>query len=117
MVDLTSPAQPFSALVLAAGFGTRLSPLTKEIPKPLVPLGDRSLLATTLTELHAAGAGHLAVNTHHHAAQIREEVERLKFAVSLSHEETILGTAGGVKAALQLLPRQHLIVVNGDIVG
>ena len=54
-----------SALILAAGFGTRLRPLTLELPKPVVPVGDRPLLAHIAVACRAAGLSRLVVNAHH----------------------------------------------------
>src|SRR3954468_1702136 len=60
-----------SAIVLCAGFGTRLRPLTDELPKPLVPVGDRSILEHALASLEAAGISELSINVHHLAEQFR----------------------------------------------
>src|SRR5688500_17541887 len=82
----------FSAFVLAAGFGTRLRPLTDEIPKPLLPVGPEPLLLSTLRVLHEAGAAALGANVHHHAEKITNEIEHLSFNVHVNHELRILGT-------------------------
>lgn len=110
-----TPAPEFSALVLSAGFGTRLRPLTDEIPKPLVPIGDTPLLGRSLADLRAAGAKRLIVNVHHHAERIESYLATLEFAVHVSREERILGTAGGIARAH--LGPAPLLIVNGDIVG
>jgi len=104
-------------MVLSAGYGTRLRPLTDEIPKPLVPIGDTPLLGRHLMALHRAGARLLAVNTHHHAPQIVSYIEGLGFPVHVSHEDRILGTAGGIARVGGMLEEGPLVVVNGDIMG
>jgi mannose-1-phosphate guanylyltransferase len=106
---------PFSAFVLAAGYGSRLRPLTDEIPKPLLPVGPQPLLATTLRALHEAGADRLWVNVHHRHEQILSYISNLPFEVQVLHEPSILGTAGGL-AQVRGLATTPLVVVNGDIV-
>src|SRR5690606_3297501 len=95
--------RPFRALVLSAGFGTRLAPLTREIPKPLVPLGNRPLLHRTLEKLHELGAERLVVNVHHCADKIINSCNGLLFKVHVVHELNIRGTAGGISGARNLL--------------
>jgi mannose-1-phosphate guanylyltransferase len=105
----------FSAFVLAAGYGTRLRPLTDEIPKPLLPVGGEPLLLRTLRVLHEAGASELWINVHHMRDQFHSALQYLPFEVHVLHESRILGTAGGL-AAVRGQARLPLIVVNGDIV-
>jgi mannose-1-phosphate guanylyltransferase len=105
----------FSAFVLAAGYGTRLRPLTDEIPKPILPVGGQPLLATTLRVLHEAGAEQLWVNVHHKHEQIANVINTLGFEVHVLVEDRILGTAGGL-AQVRGLVGVPLVVVNGDIV-
>jgi len=105
----------FSAFVLAAGYGTRLRPLTDEIPKPLLPVGDAPLLATTLRALHEGGAAELWVNVHHKHDQIIQVIDSLPFKVQVSHELEILGTAGAL-AAVRGRIEPPVVLVNGDIV-
>lgn len=89
-------AAEFKALLVAAGTGTRLRPLTEVLPKCLMPINGMPLLGIWLELLRAAGAAEIIVNTHHHAALVREFVARSPYArlVTLAHEETLLGTAG-----------------------
>ncbi len=112
----------FMAMVLAAGYGTRLSPLTLELPKPLVPIGDRSLLAHVALGLARAGARRIVVNSHHLASAVADEVDRLRQGelegepeVVHVHEPQILGTAGGVANAAAALGPGDVVAVNGDI--
>lgn len=104
-------------MVLSAGFGTRLAPLTDEIPKPLVPVGNRPLLLRILENLHEQGAQRCLVNVHYHAEEISNLFRRLSVNVEVLHEEKILGTAGGIAAAASRVEQLPLVVINGDIVG
>jgi mannose-1-phosphate guanylyltransferase len=99
-------------MVLCAGQGTRLRPLTDELPKPLVPVGDRSVLEHVLDALAAAGFGRFVVNTHHRAADFDTFARP---GLALSHEPAILGTAGGVAHAAAALGPGPVLVHNGDI--
>lgn len=112
-----TPSAEFDAMVLSAGFGTRLRPLTDEIPKPLVPIGDTPLLGRSLAALYAAGAQRLVVNVHHHSEQIESYLGTLPLNIHVSREERILGTAGGIARVRALLGTAPLLIVNGDIVG
>jgi mannose-1-phosphate guanylyltransferase len=104
-------------MVLSAGFGTRLMPLTNELPKPLVPLANQPLLHRTLEKLHELGAEKLVVNVHHEYIKIVNSLNWLSFKVEVIHEVEIRGTAGGIAGAKSLLGGMPAIVVNGDIVG
>lgn len=104
-------------MILAAGFGSRLEPLTRERPKPLVPWGDRPLLVHTVEKLLELGAERVVVNAHYMFSKIYSEISGLGEKVHVVHEEKILGTAGGIHGALTWLRAAPLIVVNGDIVG
>jgi len=100
-------------MILCAGHGTRLRPLTDELPKPLVPIGDRSLLAHVASSLRVAGFEHLVLNAHHLAARTLHAAGELGLVGVF--EPSILGTAGGVAHAREALGAGDLIVVNGDI--
>lgn len=111
-------SQPgFCAMVLSAGYGTRLAPLTEEMPKPLVPIANEPLLGSILRRLHRQGAARLVVNAHHHAEQVETYVKSLGFPVEVSREGEILGTAGGLARARGHFFEEGTIVVNGDIWG
>jgi mannose-1-phosphate guanylyltransferase len=106
------------AMVLAAGLGTRLRPLTDRLAKPLLPILGRPLLGTILDRLIAAGAGAIAVNTHHRAEDVRELVTGSEHAprVTLFHEPEILGTGGGPANARGLLAEgDRFLLHNGDV--
>ncbi len=103
-------------MILAAGFGTRLRPLTDELPKPLVPVGDRAAVAHVVDRLVKAGIREAVLNTHHlGGAFTPERIASLPLRLRVVHERTILGTAGGVANAAPLLGDGDVILWNGDI--
>jgi mannose-1-phosphate guanylyltransferase len=105
-----------TAMVLCAGLGTRLLPLTERIPKPLMPVGDRTVLGHVLGALRAAGVGRIAMNTHHRAEVFEACRAEIGLSdVSILHEPDILGTAGGVRNARAALGEGDVLVHNGDI--
>jgi len=108
-------ARVSSAIILCAGFGTRLRPLTDELPKPLVPVGDRSILEHALLALQAAGIGELVINVHHLPEQFARTLAGLRLNVRVLHESEIRGTAGGVAGARAHLSGSPVLVWNGDI--
>jgi mannose-1-phosphate guanylyltransferase len=105
------------AVVLAAGLGTRLQPLTDVCPKPLLPVLNRPLLGIVLAQLEAAGCYQVAVNTHHLADKVHDflQAEPWSFALSVSHEPEILGTGGGLRQLAEILRTGPFLAVNGDI--
>ncbi|MEB2314360.1 MAG: sugar phosphate nucleotidyltransferase [Sorangiineae bacterium] len=103
------------AMVLAAGLGTRLQPLTGELPKPLVPIGDAPLLAHLARALAGAGLPELTLNVHHLPDKFASIIERLDARVTVIHEPVIRGTAGGVAGARACLGPAPVVVWNGDI--
>lgn len=106
------------AMVLAAGFGTRLAPLTNLRPKCLMPTGGRTLLGLWLERLAGWGVGRVVVNTHHLAEMVRARLERgwPGLEVLESHEQEILGTGGGILAALPALGDEAFLLVNSDVI-
>ena len=105
------------ALVLAAGLGTRLRPLTEELPKPLLPVLGRTLLARTLDALAAAGCEAVAINLHHLPETIPAAVgERWgEMPLVYSREEPILGTLGAfVPLRAFFAGADEVLLVNGD---
>ncbi|BBO73836.1 hypothetical protein DSCW_12530 [Desulfosarcina widdelii] len=105
------------ALILAAGFGTRLAPYTNHLPKALFPVGGTPLLGRTIAALKAAGCRDIAVNTHHLAEQIRVYLAANDFGlpVHLSHESNILGTGGAIRRLADFWDNTPFLVVNADI--
>jgi mannose-1-phosphate guanylyltransferase len=107
------------AFVLAAGFGTRLKPLTDQVPKPLVPVHGAYLVAYALRLLAKHGITEVMMNVHHHASQLMEALkDGASYGVQLSYsvEERLLGTGGGLKKAQDWLGSGAFVVVNSDIV-
>ena len=104
-----------SALILAAGFGTRLRPLTLERPKPVVPVGDRPLLAHIAAACRAAGIGALVANAHHEHTKLSSIIEELSLNIHVVVEEKIRGTAGGVAGEREHFEPGAVLVWNGDI--
>ncbi|NHQ59772.1 NDP-sugar synthase [Chlorobium sp. BLA1] len=107
------------AFVLAAGFGTRLKPLTDHIPKPLIPVLNIPCLFYTFYLLKQAGIREIICNTHHHADTIRRFIDSSKLSdleISFSEEPVILGTGGGLKKCEKLLGDSEFILVNSDII-
>lgn len=103
-------------MILAAGLGTRLRPLTDELPKPLVPIGDRAAVAHIAERLAGAGIREAVLNTHHLAeAFTPARIDALPLRLRVIHEPSILGTGGGVANAAELLGAGDVILWNGDI--
>jgi len=103
------------AFLLAAGFGTRLRPLTDHLPKPLVPVCGQALANYTLALLKSHGLNSAVVNAHHLPEKIEQWAQEQDFDLHLLVESPhILGTGGGLKNAAQCL-EQEFVVVNGDI--
>ncbi len=103
------------AMVLAAGLGTRMRPLTDDRPKPLLPLEGRSLLHHALDRLRAAGVTHHVVNAHYFADQVAESVAAHDAPGRLVlREEVLLETGGGITNALPHLGDSPFAVINGD---
>jgi len=103
-----------AAMVLCAGFGTRLRPITDSVPKPLLPVGDRPAFLHVLQRLMSHGFAPIAMNTHHKADSFDGWVPQ---GVTIVHEhERILGTAGGVANAAPVLGRGDVLVWNGDVI-
>lgn len=106
------------AMLLAAGRGERLRPLTDRIPKPLVPVAGKPLIAWHLERLAAAGCREVVSNVSHLGEQIVEYVgdgSRFGLKVQFSREAQPLETAGGIAQALPLLGSEPFLLVNGDI--
>ncbi len=102
------------AMVLAAGFGTRLLPYTKLRPKPLFPLLGEPLLLLTIKRLQNAGFDHIIVNCHYLKEQIVETLAGMQ-GVVVQEEEMVLGTGGGLRMAQPLMRDEPILISNGDI--
>ncbi|MBN9683373.1 MULTISPECIES: nucleotidyltransferase family protein [unclassified Corallococcus] len=107
------------AMVLCAGLGTRLRPLTERWPKPAMPFLGQPLLRYHLAVLKAAGVTEVGINTHHlpdtMAAVARAECERAGLPLHVVHEPVIQGTGGGIRGLRDFLSGEDFLVFNGDI--
>ena len=109
--------KPARAMVLAAGLGIRMRPLTALAPKPVLPVLDRPLIAHVLEHLVAHGVSFAIINSHHMPERIEEAVMSSKPAsleVGFSRESAILGTAGGLKKAAKHFEGAPFYLVNSD---
>jgi mannose-1-phosphate guanylyltransferase len=104
------------ALLLAAGFGTRLGNLTSHTPKPLVKVNGKPMLAFCIEQLAYAGVTEVIINTHYLVDQINEFVLRNDFPlrIEISHEAELLGTAGTLKKHIESLAEEDFIVMHAD---
>ncbi len=106
-------------MVLCAGLGTRLRPLTSELPKPLIPLFGRPLASYALTQLQQIGVTNVVANTFHLGSMIepglRPYCESLGIQLECVSEPVLLGTGGGIHNALSKLGMEPFVVFNGDI--
>jgi MurNAc alpha-1-phosphate uridylyltransferase len=108
-------AAPRTAMVLAAGLGTRLRPVTETIPKPLIEINGRSLLNHAIDRLALVGVERVVVNVHYKAAMVAAQLARRDHPrIEISHERELLDTGGGVACALPLLG-DVFFVVNSDV--
>jgi len=100
------------AMVLAAGLGTRLRPLTYELPKPMVPVLDRPVMAHILDLLDRNGFDDVIANLHYFPDTIRDHFgDRLTYR----YEEELLGTAGGVRNCADFLTQDGaFLIISGD---
>ena len=117
MTERTQRPAP-AGFVLAAGYGTRLAPLTDHVPKPLLPVGGRTLLDHALEALGRAGCRRCGVNTHHLSELIAAQVAGRTDAdrIMLFHEPEILGTGGALDGAREFLGQgPDFLLHNGDV--
>jgi NDP-sugar pyrophosphorylase family protein len=104
-------------MILAAGLGTRLRPITHTMPKPMVPLCNRPLIAWAIESFHAAGVRDLVVNLHHLPDVLERYLRAAYDRIELSYEQDILGTGGAIRRVRPLLEREEaFFLVNGDTV-
>ena len=105
-------------MILAAGRGERMRPLTDHTPKPLLPVGGKPLIVWHIVRLRAAGFTHIVINHAHLGQQIEVALGNgadLGVAIEYSREISALETAGGIATALPLIESDVFPVVNGDI--
>ncbi|MCP9474967.1 MAG: NDP-sugar synthase [Nitrospira sp.] len=105
------------AMILAAGLGTRLRPLTDSVPKPLLPVGGTPLIVWNLLLLRRHGFRDVVINLHYLGSMIEEALgdgSRFGLRITYSKETTILGTGGGIKQAEPYFDGESVLVLNGD---
>lgn len=104
-------------MLLAAGLGKRLRPLTEQVPKPLIEAGGMALIEHQLKKIKAAGISEVVINTHHLAEQFEPRLgdgTRFGLSIQYSHEPDRLETGGGILRALSLLGSSPFLVVSAD---
>ena len=102
-------------MILAAGFGTRMGALTKDRPKPLIPVAGKPLIDHALDQARAA-AGRIVVNGHYLADQMRAHLAGMEDVTFQEEMPEILDSAGGIRAALPLLGGTEVFTLNADAV-
>ncbi len=105
-------------MILAAGLGTRLRPLTNKLPKALIPINNRTLIEHTLLLLQKFNIKEVVINLHHLSEEIRSALgsgSRWNLQITYSDEPEILGTGGGIKKVQSILSGDTFLLINGDI--
>jgi MurNAc alpha-1-phosphate uridylyltransferase len=105
------------AMILAAGYGKRMMPLTENLPKPLLKIGNESLIERNINALLAAGFNDIIINVSYLGSMIKKHVLEIfpNANISFSEEEIPLGTGGGVLNAIGLLGKDPFLLINADI--
>ncbi len=105
-------------MILAAGFGTRLKPHTDSMPKALVPIMGRPMIALVIEKFILSGITEIAVNAHYYAEMVEEYIKKAEFGADIKvvPEEKILGTGGGIFNMLPHISEEDFIVQNCDVV-
>jgi MurNAc alpha-1-phosphate uridylyltransferase len=105
------------AMILAAGYGKRMMPLTENLPKPLLKVGNESLIERNINALLAAGFNDIIINVSYLGSMIKKHVLEIfpNTNISFSEEEIPLGTGGGVLNAIGLLGKDPFLLINADI--
>ena len=107
------------AMILCAGYGKRLNPLTSNCPKPLLKIGKETLLSNTLKFLEYFGTKQVVINVHYLGEQIVDYVKKNKFNLDISiieEKDNILDTGGGVLNALKYFSNKSFLIINPDTV-
>jgi NDP-sugar pyrophosphorylase family protein len=108
---------PKTAMILAAGRGERLRPITDKIPKPLLPIANVPMIERIILQLRNLGVERFLINLHHLAPQIQSYLQNghpLGVDIWYSHESHLLGTGGGIAKMLPHVQEPHFICLNGD---
>ncbi len=111
-------AQIKKAMILAAGLGTRLGELTKHTPKPLIDIAGSCPLIRSLNLLEQVGIEEVAINIHHFADVIRDEIAKHKTSIKITffYEENLLETGGAIKNASSFFNNEAFLLINGDVI-
>ncbi|MGB1546949.1 MAG: nucleotidyltransferase family protein [Alphaproteobacteria bacterium] len=113
---MTAKTAPKRAMVLAAGRGKRMQPLSDHLPKPLLVVAGRTLLDRAIDRLAEAGVTDVVVNLHHLGEKIREQLQKRDgLRIHYSEETELLETGGGIRRALSHFQGEPFFVVNGDV--
>ncbi len=105
-----------TALILAAGFGKRMLPLTSNKPKPLIEVKNKPLIGHCINSLKKIGIKNIIVNVHYKSQQIVDYVKKLDSNIIISNEtKKILDTGGAIKQAFKLTKSKNLLVMNSDV--
>jgi len=105
------------AMILSAGYGKRLNPLTLERPKPLLPIGSETLLSNTIKFLERNEIKEVVINVHYLSEQIIDYINKKKFNLSINivkEEDGILDTGGGVLNAIKYFLNEPFVIINPD---
>ena len=105
------------AMILAAGLGTRMKPLTLKTPKPLIKIGNKNLLERSISILENHGVEQIIINVHHLADQIEKFISNLKTKVKITisdEKDLLLDTGGGVKEGTKNFGKNPFFVLNPD---
>ena len=107
------------AMILAAGFGKRILPLTLKCPKPLLKIGNETLLSNALKFLEQFGIKQAVINVHYLGEQIVDYINRNQFNLSINvvkEKDKILDTGGGVLNAIQYFSNEPFLIINPDTI-
>ena len=106
------------AMILAAGFGKRMLPLTEKIPKPLIKIGQKNLIERSIELLIKIGINEIVINTHYLSEQIDNFIKNKKYQISISvtKEEVLLDTGGGILNATKKFNNEPFFVLNPDTI-
>ena len=107
------------AMILAAGFGKRIQPLTLSCPKPLLKINEETLLSNTIRFLELFGIKEVVINVHHLREQIIDYVSKKNFNLKINiieEKEKILDTGGGVLNAIQHFSNNPFLIINPDTI-
>ena len=107
------------AMILAAGFGKRVQPLTLKIPKPLLQIGEETLLSNTLKFLQFYGIQKVIINTHYLSGKIKNYIKKQNFNLDINiieEKNEILDTGGGVFNAIKYFENKPFVIINPDTI-